>query len=171
MTQSNDIAREDGEVETVGHDTRQARSAARLAAVQALYQMELASRGAEAVIREFLDHRFGHEIADGLALEADSEFFAALVRGAVAEQRNIDPLIQAHLAANWKLSRLDSILRALFRVASFELLKRPDVPVRAVINEYVDVAHAFFSGEEPAFVNGALDAIARDARRAEMGGA
>ena len=146
--------------------TRTPRSAARLAAVQALYQMELAGRGVEAVITEFCEHRFGAEVEDGRFYEADEAFFADLVRGAVARQSESDPLIEKTLAKGWTLSRLDSIVRALFRIAAYELAARSDIPTAVIIDEYVEVAHAFFDGEEPKFVNGALDSMAR-ALRAE----
>ncbi|MEM1102715.1 MAG: transcription antitermination factor NusB [Pseudomonadota bacterium] len=144
------------------------RSAARLAAVQALYQMELTGVGAEAVIRQFRDHRFGVEDEDGRAMEADEAFFADVVRGVVASQKEIDRRITEHLAANWKLTRIDSILRASLRAGGFELIARADVSAKTILNEYVDVAHAFFDGDEPAFMNAALDAIAKDVRGAEL---
>jgi len=143
------------------------RSAARLAGVQALYQMELTGRGAAAVIDEFIRFRFGAEGDGGVASEADEAFFADLVDGAVAGQAQIDRLIADNLAANWRLSRIDSSLRAILRAGVYELIARPDVPVRVAIDEYVDLAHAFFSADEPGFVNAVLDAVARTARPGE----
>lgn len=142
----------------------EARTAARLAAVQAVYQMELVEAGAEEVIEEFVEHRFGPE-----PQEADEEFFAALVRGVPERQREIDKAVAACLSANWTLTRVDSILRAILRVAAFELIARKDVPARVVIDEYVGIAHAFFGGDEPGFVNAALDAMAHRKRAPEFG--
>jgi N utilization substance protein B len=143
---------------------RQARSVARLAAVQALYQMEVSSAGAEAVIREFTDHRFDRDV-EGLTLAAaDEAFFADLVRGVVASQREIDTAIVRRLAQNWKLERIDATVRAILRAGAYELAHRPDVPTEVVIDEYVELAKSFFDGTEPAFVNGALDGVARDVR-------
>jgi N utilization substance protein B len=148
---------------------RQARSAARLAAVQALYQMELTGVDSEEAVREFIEYRFGTEPETGTAGEIDGEFFAALVRGVPLRQEEIDSAIAGVLSAEWRLSRIDSILRAILRAAAFELIARGDVPAKAVIDEYVEVGHAFFSGEEPAFVNAALDRLARAIRAAEFG--
>lgn len=146
------------------------RSVARLAAVQALYQMEVSAIGVEHVIREFTEHRFDRALegvegeGDTLA-SADETFFAELVRGVVAEQRRVDAAIVKRLAENWKLDRLDATVRAILRAGAFELAHRPDVPTEVVIDEYVDVAKSFFEGTEPGFVNGALDAVARDVRK------
>jgi transcription antitermination protein NusB len=142
----------------------QARSVARLGAVQALYQMEVAGAGVEAVVREFSDHRFGGDIEGQPLAEADEAFFADIVRGVVSEQVTIDALIRRRLAANWKLERLDSTVRAMLRAGAWELLRRPETPTEVVIDEYVELAKAFVDAKEQAFVNGALDAVARDAR-------
>ena len=144
---------------------RRARTVARLAAVQALYQMELGAAGVEAVIREFTEHRFGRELDDATLADADEAFFAEIVRGVVAHQGTIDRAITRRLAENWKLERLDATVRAIFRSGAFELAHRPDVPTEVVIDEYVELAKSFFEGTEPGFVNGALDGIARDVRR------
>jgi N utilization substance protein B len=137
---------------------------ARLAAVQALYQMEVSSAGAEHVIREFSEHRFDRDV-DGVTLaSADEAFFADLVRGVVAEQKGVDAAIARHLAQGWRLERLDATVRAILRAGAFELSERPDVPTEVVIDEYVEVAKSFFEGVEPGFVNGALDAVAKDVR-------
>ena len=141
---------------------RQARSASRLAAVQALYQMEASGIGVDAVVREFLDHRFETDI-DGAALAAaDEAFFEALVRGVVSKQAEIDRAVAHRLASGWKLERLDATVRAALRSGAFELMHRPDVPVEVVIDEYVEIAKAFT--DESGFLNAALDAIARDVR-------
>jgi N utilization substance protein B len=147
---------------------------ARLAAVQALYQMELGGTGVEAVVREFADHRFGAEPEgpstsetpplDNVLAEADEAFFADIVRGVVADQATIDRAIVRRLAQGWKLERLDATVRAILRAGAFELMRRTDVPAEVVIDEYVELAKAFFDPAEAGFVNGALDAIARDVR-------
>ena len=142
---------------------RQARAVARLAAVQALYQMETAGAGVEAVIREFSDHRFDADIEGEQLAEADESFFADVVRGAVEHQAEIDRAVARHLAAGWRLERIDSTIRAIFRAAGFELL-RTDAPLEVVIDEYVEIAKSFFEGPEPGFINAALDAIGRDER-------
>lgn len=145
------------------------RSVARLAAVQALYQMEVSSIGVESVIREFTDHRFDRALegvegeGDTLA-SADEGFFAELVRGVVAEQKRVDAAIAKRLAENWRLERVDATVRAILRAGAYELIYRADVPTEVAIDEYVDVAKSFFEGAEPGFVNGALDAVARDVR-------
>lgn len=144
---------------------RQARSVARLAAVQALYQMETAGTGVEAVVREFSEHRFDRDLSEDVRLAgADEEFFADLVRGVVGQQAKIDKAITSRLATNWRLERVDATLRAILRAGAFELINRPDVPVEVAIDEYVDIAKSFFEGPEAGFVNGALDGIAKDAR-------
>ena len=145
-----------------------ARRAARLAAVQAIYQMELTSLDAEAVIDEFSEHRFA-ELAP--AARPDGEFFADVVRGVPHRQTEIDRAIAQCLAADWKFSRIDSILRAILRAGAYELIARADVPAKVVIDEYLDITHAFFQGDEPGFVNAALDRLARDKRAAEFGDA
>jgi N utilization substance protein B len=144
---------------------RQARSVARLAAVQALYQMEVSSAGAEAVIREFAEHRFDRDIEDMTLAGADEAFFADLVRGVVANQREVDAAIARRLAQNWRLERIDATVRAILRGGAYELAHRSDVPTEVVIDEYVELAKSFFDGPEPGFVNGALDGVAQDVRR------
>lgn len=144
------------------------RSVARLAAIQALYQMEVSGAGVEAVIREFSDHRFDRGLegdGEGDRLEeADEAFFAELVRGVVGAQREIDSAVVRRLASGWRLERLDATVRAILRSGAFELAHRPDVPTEVVIDEYVELAKSFFEGPEPGFVNGALDAVAQDVR-------
>lgn len=143
---------------------RRARTVARLAAVQALYQMEIAGAGAEAVVREFSEHRFDNDLEGETLGEADEDFFGELVRGVVAEQDAIDKAIARRLATGWRLERIDATLRAILRAGAWELARRQDVPVEVAIDEYVEIAKSFFEGPEPGFVNGALDGIARDAR-------
>ena len=142
----------------------EARHAARLGAVQALYQMEMSGNGAEEVAAEFAEHRFG-----ALPAEPDGEFFHAIVNGVPQHQVEIDRAIAASLSEKWKLERVDSILRAILRCGVFELVARRDVPAKVVIDEYVAVSGAFFGGDEPGFVNAALDGIARRKRAPEFG--
>ncbi len=144
------------------------RSAARVAAVQALYQMDMAATPIDAVIHEFVTVRFPSEDAGETAPGAEPLFFADLLRGVVRRQRDIDPMIDAALAAGWRLVRVDSILRAILRAGVFELMERTDVPARVVINEYINAAHAFFAEDEPKVVNGVLDRLARSLRAAEF---
>lgn len=143
------------------------RAGSRLAAVQALYQLEVGGRGATAVVREFLDDRLPDE---NRADDVDAAFFTALVEGAVAEQKDIDAEVTRSLADGWKLTRIDATVRAILRLGAFEILKRADVPARVAIDEYVEVAHQFFDGPEPGFVNAALDGLARRVRTGELGG-
>jgi N utilization substance protein B len=138
---------------------------ARLAAVQALYQMETAEAGSEAVIREFADFRFDKDIEGESLAPADQAYFARLVRGAVEHQTRVDKAIRARLAQGWRLERIDATLRAILRVGAFELIGG-DAPSEVVIDEYVEIAKSFFDGPEAGFVNGALDGIARDERPA-----
>ncbi len=155
---------------TRGNKARNAksRSAARLAAVQALYQMDMTAIDLTRVIAEFEAHRLGQKIEGTQYHDAEVAFFRDLVEGVVREQLRIDPLIDRHLAEGWRLNRLDSILRAILRAGAYEILMRDDVPPRVVISEYLDLAHAFFAGEEPKVVNGILDKLAREARPREL---
>ncbi len=145
------------------------RSVARLAAVQALYQLEL-NRGVdpESVVREFARHRFGQEIDGDQYGEADPALFSDVVRGVAADQERLDATISAVLTEEWPLSRLDSVLRAILRAGTYELTHRYDVPPRVSISEYTAVAHAFFVGKEPGLANGVLDRLGRTLRAAEM---
>jgi N utilization substance protein B len=140
------------------------RSAARLAAVQALYQMDMTGIDLNQVIAEFETHRLGKEVEGCQFREAEGAFFRDLVEGVVREQLKIDPLIDKQLAEGWRLTRVDSILRAILRAGAYEIMMRSDVPSRVVISEYVDIAHAFFAEEEPKVVNGILDRLAHKAR-------
>lgn len=145
------------------------RTAARVAAVQALYQMDLAATDLNAVIGEFEAFRFGPSAEDRSLADADRDFFRSLVQGVVRRQREIDPLIDHQLAAGWRLTRIDSILRAILRAATLELLERKDVPARVVITEYVNTAHAFLGDDQPRVANGVLDKLARRLRESELG--
>jgi N utilization substance protein B len=143
------------------------RGTARLAAVQALYQMDITQLDAAAVIVQFTGHRFD-EAGGAYYDKADEPFFKDLVLGVVRAQHTVDPLIAVHLAKGWRLARIDSILRAILRAATYELCERKDVPAKVIINEYMEIAHAFFGNDEPGVVNGILDAIARELRSDEV---
>ena len=140
------------------------RSAARLKATQALYQLEMTRGDTEEVIQEFIDHRFGPDSETGAGCIPDEAFFQDLLRGVVLNQAQIDQALAASLASGWTLARIDSILRALLRAAAYELIGRADVPVKVVIDEYVELTKDFFDGEEPSFVNAVLDRLARNKR-------
>jgi len=148
-----------------------ARTVARLAAVQALYQSEYNNEPAEAVIEQFLRHRLPASGAfeEGEVPEANTRLFAAIVRHAAREGATLDSSIAGHLDAGWPLEKLDPVLRALFRAAAAELHADREPPARVVINEYLDVAHGFFGGDEPRFANGVLNALARSLRPGEFG--
>ena len=143
-------------------------SAARLAAVQALYQMDIAGDGIEDVVAEFLTHRLADWTEDGQSIDADTDLFATLTRGAGARRDDIDALIVGALAEGWTIQRLELLLRAVLRVGTFELMARPETPAKVVIDEYIDVAHAFFGKGPPGFVNGVLDRLAHDLRPGEF---
>ena len=142
-----------------------ARAAARLAAVQALYQQEMEGTAIPALLHEFHHHRIGATIEDVEYADADIDFFDDVVKGTNARQQEIDTLVAGKLAKGWTLDRLDRPMKAILRAGTYELLARADVPVAAAISEYVDVAHAFYEKREAGFVNGLLDAIAKDVRR------
>lgn len=144
------------------------RGAARLAAVQALYQMDLGGVALADVIAEFEVYRLGKELDGEQYREADKTFFRDIVTGVVRDQRALDPAINAALSPDWPLARVDATLRAILRAGAFELAERRDVPARVVISEYVEVAKAFFEKEVPAMVNGVLDTLARMLRPAEF---
>jgi N utilization substance protein B len=145
------------------------RSAARLAAVQALYQHEMEGTPLARLLKEFHDHRLGATIEDAQYHEAERDFFDDIVLGVDARKSDIDTIIGKRLAEGWTLERLDRPMRALLRDGTYELIARKDVPVGSVISEYVDVAHAFYDKKESAFVNGLLDAVAKEARGASVG--
>lgn len=140
------------------------RSAARLAAVQALYQQEMEGTPVARLLKEFHDHRLGATIEDEQYHDAEGDFFDDIVAGVDARRSEIDSAIGARLAAGWTLERLDRPMRAILRAGAYELIARADVPVGTVITEYVDVAHAFYDKKEAGFVNGLLDAIAKGVR-------
>jgi transcription antitermination protein NusB len=142
------------------------RSAARLAAVQALYQQEMEGTPIPRLLREFHEHRLGATIEEAEYIGAEQSFFDDVVSGVDARRAEIDEVIASKLAEGWSLDRLDRPMRAILRAGSYELLARPDVPVASVISEYVDVAHAFYDKRESGFVNGLLDAVAKQARTA-----
>jgi transcription antitermination protein NusB len=145
------------------------RGAARLAAVQALYQMDVADADLISTLAEFETHRLGKEIEGDKMITADVGFFRDLVSGVVKIQRRIDEEIDSTLARDWPLKRLDLTLRAVLRSGVYELLERRDVPPRVVISEYVDIARAFFEdGEEPGLANAILDSVARRTRAEEL---
>lgn len=150
-------------------DKPQPRHLSRIGAVQALYQMDLAGADAGDVVDQFSQFRFAPTDAASLGEGAegttdlaggDVQFFSDVVLGVVSYQREIDPLVDQQLAEGWRLVRVDSILRAILRAGTFELLKRKDVPPRVVINEYINVGHAFFFDDETRVINGVLDALA-----------
>jgi transcription antitermination protein NusB len=145
------------------------RSAARLAALQALYQLEMTGNTPDDVIEEFVAHRFRPDPESGGAIPHDEAFFADLVHGVLRHQMEIDRSVARSLASGWTLGRIDSILRALLRAGAYELVARRDVPAKVVIDEYVELARDFFDGGEPRFVNAVLDRLAHRKRAAEFG--
>ena len=146
------------------------RSSARLAAVQALYQMEIAGAGVADVMAEFEAHWIGQEVEGDQYKPAEEGFFRDIVGGVVREQRRIDPKVNVALADGWPLKRVDAILRAILRAGAYELMERRDVPPRVTISEYVDVAHAFLDKDEAGMVNAVLDRLAREERSSEFTG-
>jgi transcription antitermination protein NusB len=146
--------------------TRQAnkRGAARLAAVQALYQMDLSGSGLLETAAEYEAFRLGKELDGELYRQADAQWFRAILAGVVEHQKTIDPVIRQSLTEDWPLSRLDTTLRAILRAGVYELMKREDVPVAVIVSEYVDIAKAFYSEDEPKLVNAVLDRVARRMR-------
>ncbi|HKU05491.1 MAG TPA: transcription antitermination factor NusB [Bradyrhizobium sp.] len=144
------------------------RGAARLAAVQALYQMDIAGAGMNDVFAEFESHWIGNEVEGEKYLPAEAAFFRDVVSGVVRDQARLDPLIDDALSKGWPLKRIDAILRAVLRAGSYELEHRKDVPGRVVVSEYVDVAHAFVEKDETGMVNAVLDQIARQFRADEF---
>ena len=146
------------------NERSRARSAARLAAVQALYQQEMEGTRMPTLLDEFHQHRLGAVIEDVEYADAEVDFFDDLVKGVDARREEIDRLIADKLTADWALDRLDKPMRQILRAGTYELLARPDVPVGAVISEYLDVTDAFYGQREKGFVNGILDAVAKEAR-------
>jgi N utilization substance protein B len=146
------------------------RGAARLAAVQALYQMDIAGTGLNEILAEFESHWIGREVEGNQYLPAEAAFFRDIVGGVVREQRKLDPLIDAALEQSWPLKRIEAILRAVLRAGAYELDHRRDVPARVVVSEYVDVAHAFVDRNETGMANAVLDQLARNLRSTESNG-
>ena len=145
------------------------RGAARLAAVQALYQMDIAGTPVNDILAEFESHWLGREVEGSQYLPAEAAFFRQIVEGVVEAQRRLDPMVDRALAGGWPLKRVETVLRAVLRAGAWELEARRDVPARVVVSEYVDVANAFLDGEETGMVNAVLDALARRARPGEFG--
>ena len=144
------------------------RSAARLAAVQALYQMDVSGTDVTDALAEFESHWLGREV-DGVTFQpSDKVFFRSILEGVVKDQRAIDLKIDAALAAGWPLARIEAVIRAILRAGGYELMFRKDVPARVVISEYVDVTHGFYDQDEPGLVNAVLDTLARDVRAGEL---
>jgi N utilization substance protein B len=147
---------------------RDMRSAARLAGVQALYEMEMSGKSVVESVAEFEAHWMGREVDDVAFKPAEEGFFRDLVGGVVQDQVLIDRKIDGALQTGWPLRRIEAVLRAILRAGCYELLRRRDVPAKVVISEYVDVTHAFYEGEEPGLVNAVLDVLARDLRGDEL---
>ena len=145
------------------------RRLARLGAVQALYQIEISATPVETVIAEFLTHRLGQELDGDRYGEADGDFFSTIVWGVSRRRPELDEMIAAALTTDWSVARLDAILRQILRAGAFELAERSDVPVRVAINEYLDLAKAFFDGPESRLVNGVLDRLGHVLRPDELG--
>lgn len=142
-------------------DPKRRRTASRLAAVQALYQIDVTGVSPATAVIEFTRHNIAGTAEDESFGEADEKLFADLVEGAASRREDIDRNISSVLTPDWPLERLEIILRAILRAAVYELLARPEVPTRVIISEYLDIAHAFFAGKEPGLVNGVLDRLAR----------
>lgn len=137
------------------------RGSARLAAVQALYQMDVGEQTLEETLSQFESFRLGREVEGDQYLPADADYFRHIVRGVVQNQVKLDPIINSTLQGGWPMTRIDATLRALLRSGVFELTMRRDIPFKVVIREYVDVANAFYEDEVPGMVNGVLDEVAR----------
>jgi N utilization substance protein B len=144
------------------------RGAARLAAVQALYQLDIAGTTLPDVLAEFESFRLGREVDGEQYREADAAYFREIVAGVVHDQRTLDPAVHEALTPGWPLQRLDATLRAILRAGAYELTARPDVPGRVVVSEYVDIARAFFDADVAGMVNAVLDAMARKLRPDEF---
>jgi N utilization substance protein B len=144
------------------------RGAARLAAVQALYQMDVAATPLHEILAEFESHWLGREVEGDEYLPAEAAHFREVVGGVVSEQRKLDPMIDAALQKGWPLKRIETVLRAILRAGAYELDHKPDVPARVVVSEYVDVAHAFVDADETGMINAVLDQLARQLRAGEF---
>jgi N utilization substance protein B len=154
----------------LGKEHRKAnrRGAARLAAVQALYQMDIAGTDLNEILAEFESHRLGGEVDGDKYLPAEAAFFRDIVSGVVADQRNLDPAIDLALSKGWPLKRVEALLRAVLRAGCYELATKPDIPARVIVSEYVDVANAFVDRDETGMVNAVLDMLARNVRVDEL---
>ncbi len=141
-----------------------ARSAARLGAVQALYQKDMESTPLAKLLNEFHQHRLGQEVEEEQYADAETDFFDDIVKGVDARREEVDAAIEAKLAGGWSLRRLDKAMLQILRAGTYELLARADIPKGAIISEYVDVAKAFFDDREAKFVNGLLDGVAKEVR-------
>jgi N utilization substance protein B len=148
--------------------SRENRAASRLAATQALYQMDVAAKGINEILAEFETFWIGKEIEGEQYKPAEVEFFRDILNGVLDAQLAIDRLIDTTLAAGWPLARVEAVMRAILRAATYELRKRKDIPARVVITEYVDVAAAFLAREETGMINAVLDKIARELRPDEF---
>jgi transcription antitermination protein NusB len=146
------------------------RGAARLAAVQALYQMDMAGAGLNEILAQFESHWLGREVEGEQYLPAEQAFFRDIVAGVVEAQRALDPRIDEVLAATWPLKRIEAILRSVLRAGAWELEKRADIPARVIVSEYVDIANAFVDKNETGMVNAVLDQLARKLRGADFEG-
>ena len=140
------------------------RSAARLAAVQALYQRQMEGTPLARLLDEFHQHRLGHEIEDEQYVRAEVEFFDDVVSGVIAREEEIDSQLAARLTSDWRLERLDKTMLQILRAGAYELIARPDIPAGTIISEYLDVAHAFFEKGDTRIVNGVLDAVGKAVR-------
>ena len=140
------------------------RSAARLAAVQALYQRQMEGTPLAKLLDEFHQHRLGHEIEDEQYVRAEVEFFDDVVSGVIAREEEIDAQLAARLTSDWRLERLDKTMLQILRAGAYELIARPDIPAGTIISEYLDVAHAFFEKGDTRIVNGVLDAVGKAVR-------
>ena len=149
-------------------ENRAGRGAARLAAVQALYQMDLAATPLHEILAEFESHWMGREVEGEQYHPAEADFFRDIVTGVVDEQRVLDPMIDTALAQGWPLKRIETVLRAILRAGAYELNKRNEIPARVIVSEYVDVAHAFVGKDETGMINAVLDQIARRLRAPEF---
>ncbi len=154
-----------------GNDARKAnrRGAARLAAVQALYQMDIAGTGLNDILAEFESHWLGNEVEGEQYLPAQAAFFREIVAGTVQDQRKLDPMIDAVLERGWPLKRIEALIRAVLRAGAYELDQKQDIPARVIVSEYVDVANAFVDREETGMVNAVLEQLARQLRGGEFG--
>ena len=144
------------------------RRASRLASIQALYQMDIGGGLSTTVVKEFIDHRFGVVDIENKS-KVDELFFTDLVEGVVKNQESIDKHLSDKLSKGWPLYLIDSTVRAILRSACFEIIFRPDVPALVIIDQYVSISSDFFAGKEIGFINGTLDSIAKDVRKAEFG--